>query len=53
MQQSGQSAYCTFNVAYGSQLTRRGLEGLLLAIPGVKLVVDSTADVGVKLSRDG
>lgn len=46
LEQSGQPVYCTFNVAYGSYLTRRGLESLLLAIPGVKLIVDPSSDEG-------
>jgi hypothetical protein len=32
---------CTFRIAYGSQFTRRGLESLLLSIPGVKLRIHS------------
>lgn len=46
LEQCGQSTYCTFSVAYGSHLTRRGLESLLLAIPGVKLLVDPISGEG-------
>jgi len=34
------SSCCTFRVAYNSQMSRRGLERLLAAIPEVKLMTD-------------
>ena len=37
---NGPSDFCTFQLAYGSHLSRRDIENLLLAIPGVRLSVD-------------
>lgn len=34
------SSYCTFCVAYSSQMSRRGLEKLLIKIPEVVLMSD-------------
>lgn len=34
------SSCCTFRVAYNSQMSRRGLERLLTAIPEVRLMTD-------------
>ena len=40
IQEEGLPALCTFRVVYGSQLSRRKLESLLVAIPGVRLAFD-------------
>ena len=37
LQEADLPAYCSFSVAYGSQLSRRKLENLFTAIPGVQL----------------
>lgn len=37
MQEVEPPAYCLFRVVYGSQLSERELERLLVAIPGVRL----------------
>ncbi len=43
---NGPTEYCTFQLAYGSHLTRRGLESLLLSVPGVRLSVDRGSKTG-------
>jgi hypothetical protein len=41
---SGSGDYCTFRLAYGSHLSHRDLEGLLLGIPGVRLRIAPEAN---------
>ena len=40
MNEENGSSCCTFRVEYGSQMSRRGLEVLLAAIPEVNLMAD-------------
>ncbi len=44
--ETGPPSYCNFQVAYGSHLSRRGLENLFMAIPGVRLSVDPGSKQG-------
>ena len=40
MNEEADSTYCTFRMAYSSQMSRRGLERLLAGIPEVVLMMD-------------
>ena len=40
MNEEGDSSCCTFRVVYGSEMSRRGFERLLAAIPEVNMMPD-------------
>ena len=44
IQEAELPAYCTFCVAHGSQISRRQLESLFAAIPGVRLDLDRSPE---------
>ena len=44
IQEAGLPAICTFRVAHGAQISRRQLESLFAAIPGVRLDLDRSLE---------